>query len=175
MAAPKTKTPQQSAALRAEIYTRYICGRSQYKIASELGISQQAVAAHIKKAREASRVMMESRRDERLAELTKIRDEAWAAWARSQQPAETTVTERIDGGSGEGAPRLKATVRREGQAGDASFLAQIQKAIEQERALLGLDAPKKAQISIDWPSLSDDQIARLAAGEDPSEVLAAPG
>jgi len=37
-------------------------------------------------------------------------------------------------------------------------------------AILGLDAPKRYKI--DWDAMSDEQLARLAAGEDPIQIMA---
>ncbi|MHC4984512.1 MAG: hypothetical protein ACYTF6_15275, partial [Planctomycetota bacterium] len=67
---------------------------------------------------------------------------------------------------------------RKGQAGDPRFLAGVQWCIERRCKILGLDAPTKAQASllnINMGNLTDEQLRRIADGEDPAFVLATPG
>ena len=65
-----------------------------------------------------------------------VEREAWAAWQRSQKPAESTKV--TQDGSGKVAQK---TVQH--TVGDPRYLDQIHKCITARRALLGLDAPTR--------------------------------
>src|SRR5512144_2674496 len=112
MAATKTRNKQQSAALRSEIYKRFCSGQTQAAIAAALSVHQTNVAYHVAKARDANQIEIEAHRKDRLAELDHLCSEAWSAWEQDKTP----------------------------QA--VAYLVQVQKAIAQERAMLGLDAQK---------------------------------
>ena len=111
-----------------------------------------------------------------LARVDKLEREAWDAWERSQQDAETITTEKAVLAKGADADkRAKEVHRREGQVGDPRFLSVIEWCIERRAKLLGLDAPTKQQsenLNIDMGQLTDDQLQRIANGEDPIHVLA---
>jgi hypothetical protein len=157
---------------RQQIATRYVHGELQASIAQGLGVSQQRISQDLMVIRQ--HWLASSIRDfdilkaEQLAKVDAVEREAWAAWQRSQQPREVTVTEQTDGEK----PSRKASMRREGQAGDPRFLERVQKCIDQRCEILGLHAAKK--FVIDWDTLSDEQLERLARGESIPQVLAAP-
>ena len=155
---------------RQEVAGLYLRGAQQYDIARQLGVSQQQISFDLKAVREmwlASAVRdFDALKAEQLAKIDHVEAEAWGAWVRSQQPREVTLTERTEGEKAS----HKASVRREGQAGDPRFLERVQKCIDQRCEILGLNAPKK--FSFDWDRLNDDQLARLAAGEMPTHVMA---
>ena len=78
------------------------------------------------------------------------------------------MTEAIEGKT----PRRKASVKKEGQAGDPRFLDGVLKCVERRCSILGLDAPK--QFKLDWDHLTEEQLERLAHGEAPEKVTAPP-
>lgn len=86
MAAPRTKNATQRAALTTEVYRRYVSGQSQGAIAAALQLSQVSVSYHVRRAREAAQIEIETRRANRLAELACIRREAWACWEMEKNP-----------------------------------------------------------------------------------------
>lgn len=138
MAAPKTKTSRQRMALRLEIYKRFCCGEPQASIAAALGVHQTNVAYHVAKAKDTNQIEIAHRRADRLRELDRVRSEAWTAWEADRSP----------------------------QA--VAFLAQIQKAIAQERALLGLDTAKSVTASIALSELPTDTLDTVIEGPQKS-------
>jgi hypothetical protein len=118
-----------------------------------------------------------------MAEYEYLLGEARQGWTRSQEDAVTETSEMIEvpevGKDKEGKPiqvtsqRLKASTKRIGQAGDSSFLAEIRQTTKSIREMFGVDAATKQQnLNIDLSQLSDAQLQRIAAGEDPLYVIA---
>jgi hypothetical protein len=103
-----------------------------------------------------------------------IYGEAFSAWLRSLEDAETTIQEMIDGGEGDtGKQRLKASTRKEGQSGNPALLAQAQAALKAIREMFGVDAATKiSNFNYDLSKATDEQLQRIAAGDDPAAVLA---
>lgn len=167
---PSTASVTAVLARRQEVAQRYLRGEHQYDIGRALGVTQQQISMDLKAVRAAwlaSAIRdFDALKSEQLAKVDAVEVEAWAAWERSKQPREVTVTEQTEGQSAS----RKASVRREGQAGDPRFLERIQKCIEQRADLLGLNAPKRYKF--DWDKLSETQLERLAAGDDPLAVMA---
>jgi transcriptional regulator with XRE-family HTH domain len=141
---------------RHQIARRYLQGSMQSQIARELGVSQQQISYDLKAIRAAWLASLVRDFDEakatELAKLDLLEHEAWSAWTRSQQPREMTLTEATEGGeifAPDGTlrpkpPTRKASVRREGQAGDPRFLQVVQKCIDQRCAILGLGEEQAA-------------------------------
>ena len=99
-----------------------------------------------------------------LAKVDNLEREYWDAWARSQEEAETrTVTKDSKGGS--------TVDRYEGQVGDSRFLSGVQWCINKRCEILGLNAASR-NINFDVTDLSDDQLERVASGEDVWNVIA---
>lgn len=145
MAAPHTRTASQKTARKDEIRRLLARRYTQEQIAAELGVKQQTVAYWAQRIAEEAQEAAADRTAEiraTLDTLAEVECEAWAAWQRSCRPAESTVRERGKGPRGSIA-RVQRT--RTGQAGDPSFLHVILACTHQRRALLGLDAPTKAQ------------------------------
>jgi hypothetical protein len=153
---------------RKEVAAAYLRGEYQSDIAARFGVTQQQISKDLSSIRAAwlaSAVRdFDAARAQELAKIDAVEREYWRAWERSQEDKEIEFEETGIKGSRSGS-------RREGQAGNPSFLAGILTCIERRCAILGLDAPKR--FIIKWDELSDDQIDRLAAGEPPEKVLAA--
>ena len=145
-------------ARREEVAARYLRGEHQYTIARAVGVSQVQVSHDLKAMRDlwlaSSLRDFDTLKSEQLAKIDAVELEAWAAWLRSQQPREVSLTEQTEGGEVVGAdgtsqpkrPTRKASMRREGQSGDPRFLAVIQKCIDQRCVILGLEAPLRINI-----------------------------
>jgi hypothetical protein len=121
---------------RQRITELYLQGWSQAAIASELNIAQSTVSddvQHVRKKWHESAVKnFDQLRALELQKLAYIEREAWAAWQRSQKPAQSAVV------SGEGAGQHTRKSMKN-QIGDPRFLQQVNHCIAQRRALMGLD------------------------------------
>lgn len=72
-----------------------------------------------------------------LARVDKIEREAWTAWERSQEEAQTVTIKTRRGGTGQ-APTVERHDKVEGRVGDPSFLRTVQWCVEQRCKILGL-------------------------------------
>jgi hypothetical protein len=151
---------------RQQVTELSLQGWSQTSIAAHLGISQSTVSEDMQHVREAWQESAVSMIDEiRARELTKIdlvEREAFAAWFRSQKPAQSAVV------TGDGTGNLTRKSMKH-QTGDPRFLDQINKCIAQRRALIGLDvvpaaAPPEAQVDGNLtPQARQQQVLTLLA------------
>lgn len=174
---------------RKIIAQRYLRGDYQADIARDLGIAQGTVSKDLAAIRAAwlkSAVRdFDALKAQEIAKIDEIEREAWLAWERSKKDKEVSLTEQVDG---DGAltvteypdgrtvtsrVKRKARMTRTGQVGDSTYLNVVLSCIERRCKILGLDAPQKFNITINWDELTEEQIDRLAAGEDPQKVLAA--
>ncbi len=121
---------------RRQVVELYLQGTGQGAIAEQLRISQSTVSDDLKAVRKQWRDSAIRDFDElRSIELEKIdliEREAWAAWKRSQKPAQSAVV------TGEGAGQRTSKSMKH-QVGDPRFLVLVSQSIAQRRALLGLD------------------------------------
>ena len=121
---------------RRQVVELYLQGIGQGAIAEQLGIAQSTVSDDLKAVRKLWRDSSIRDFDElRSIELEKIdliEHEAWAAWKRSQKPAQSAVV------TGEGADQ-RSSKSMKYQVGDPRFLFLVNHCIAQRRALLGLD------------------------------------
>ena len=123
---------------RQQVADLYLQGWTQTAIAEHLHVAQPTVCDDLQKIRKewresAIRDFDETRAIE-LLKIDRVEREAWAAWQRSQQPAQSAVV------TGEGTSKQTRRSLKH-QIGDPRFLDQVSKCISQRRALLGLDAP----------------------------------
>jgi hypothetical protein len=166
------RSDTQIAIHRQEIARRYLRGEYQSAIAVALGIDQATVSrdlAAIRAAWLASAIRdFDAARAQELAKVDAVEREYWTAWERSKLDKEIATQEA--GGDGK---KKKISLRKEGQSGNPAYLAGILTCIERRCKILGLDAPARFNVTINWDELSGEQIDRLAAGEPPEKVLAA--
>ena len=171
MAVPRSESQRErDRALASDLYLQ---GWNQQEIANKLGISRQAVNRDIKFLLAEWRKNRNGLVDEFEAKYRLIYREAYAAWLRSKEDAVTEVSEMVEGdGTGKGnGQRLKASTRKEGQSGNPALLAEARAALKAIREMFGTDAPTKAQnINLDLSQLTNEQLQRIAAGEDPIHV-----
>jgi predicted transcriptional regulator len=124
---------------RKQVSDLRLQGWNQQAIADHLGVPQTTVSMDLKIIRrqwEKSAVdAFNERRNEELQKLELLEREAWAAWERSQKPAQSVVAD------GDAKKPARKTVKN--QHGNPRFLQIVHGCIASRRALLGLDAPRK--------------------------------
>lgn len=129
---------------RQQVAARYIRGEYQSTIARDLGLTQAQISYDLKAIRaewlQSTLRDFDALKGEQLAKVDAVETEAWAAWERSKQAREVTITEASEGTR----PGRKATMRKEGQAGDPRFLAEIGKCVDRRCAILGIGAREEA-------------------------------
>lgn len=149
MAAPKTRKHERER-IKAEIARLRIQGKSQPEIGRILGgMTRQAISYHWRKIEDewkrSSQADIALYKGKQLDEITILREEAWAAWKRSQEDAEMQMS-KMKQGAGSG-PQQESQLRKEGQVGDPRFLQVVEWCNEREAKLLGLDAPQKTALT----------------------------
>lgn len=147
---------------RQEVARLYLQGKYQSEIAKLCGVTQQQISKDLKaidaqrKAAAVADLTVKRARTEEV--LLLVERTAWEGWYRSCEPAEVSLTRAVEGDRA----RREASLRKEGQTGDAQFLAVVRQCEEDLRDLHGLDAPTKIA-----PTTPD--------GTKPYEPLAQPG
>lgn len=145
MTARKSHQPSPRAATKEEVRRLLVRKYTQAQIAAELEISQPAVSKWKKKIEADAQAAAADRGAEiraTLDSLAEVEREAWAAWERSKEAARTEQSERGVGPMG-AVDKTRTTDKY--QVGDSTYLNVILACQTQRRALLGLDAPTKAQ------------------------------
>lgn len=165
---PIKRQPAQIEKDRRNIARMYLQGMLQSEIGEQLGLSQSTISNDLKVIqKEWFTERINDINERKMMELKKVDNleiEYWDAWKRSQENAETRITEI-------GIRSEKETVKEEGQVGNPSFLQGVQWCINKRCQLLGLDAPGR-NINLNLDNLSFEQLQRLAQGEDIVSVLA---
>lgn len=171
----KRREPSQIARDRLHISGLYLQGWIQADIADEVGVDQSTISRDLKTLQQewldSTLVNFDEAKAKELAKIDHLECEYWSAWQRSQEDAESETTKMVEVQSGK---RLEAQTQRKGQAGDPRFLTGVQWCIEQRCKVLGIYAAVKQQsenLNIDLSNLTDDQLQRIASGEDPIHVL----
>lgn len=172
MAAPKRTPIQREDDLR-RISELYLRGWRQVDIAAEIGISQGMVSQDLKliqkRWRKQTAINLDEAKNKELARIDTLEREYWDAWERSKG-------ERVRARQNLVANKTvrSATVEKEQLIGNPAFLAGVEKCIEMRCKLLGIYAPTKVDAvtkNIDWTKLTGEQLDRIAAGEDPIQVI----
>ena len=184
MGTGKRRSNGQLARDRRRIADLYLQGWLQADIAKEIERSPATVSRDIKALQgdwlASALIDFNEAKAQELAKIDRLEREYWQAWERSCEDAET-VTEKARASKGSERPdSVEKTKQAKGQAGDPRFLSGIQWCIEQRCKILGVEAPRKTEISgllksLDLSSLTDLQLDRLAKGEDVISVLTSPG
>jgi hypothetical protein len=154
---------------RRDVAVRYLHGETQYEIADAIGLDQSGVCRDLAWVHalwlEDSKLAHGERVARELARIDETERQAWAAWQRSQQIAETTRTRKSLPGDS-----VMAEVTRQGQVGDAHYLEIVLKCTERRCKLLGLEKtpPAALVLPIPWdqivlPPDRDEVEIRLAA------------
>lgn len=174
MAAPKRTRLERERDL-VEISKLYFEHWPQVAIADKLGLSQQQISYDLKVLyKRWSAESLSTIGDLKARELAKIDNlerEYWEAWRRSCEDKEIDTTKAVPDEKEPTKGVTKEKTRRvEGQAGDPRFLTGVQWCINKRAEIIGLDAGTK-NLNIDLSTLSDNQLERLANGEDLFHVL----
>lgn len=156
---------------RSTVAGLYLAGHSQLDIALKMGMSIGTVAAdlaHVRQEWLASAVRdFDQKKAEELAKIDRLESEAWAAWNRSREDAQTKrdkvemVRVKLKEPDERGRRyRMKAVGRRkesvsQGQYGDVRFLEQVSWCIDTRIRIMGLyKAPEgQAVLKINWDDL----------------------
>jgi hypothetical protein len=172
---PRHPPPEKLALLRRrkDVAARYLRGEQQLEIAAAIGIDQSNVSRDLRWVHEQwleeSKLANAERVARELARIDLVEREAWQAWQRSQQIAESTRTQKTTEPDGTGG-KLMAEVTRRGSAGDSCYLETVLKCVERRSKLLGLEKapPPTLVMPIPWdlvtaPPDHDEIEVRLAA------------
>ena len=161
----------EAEARRAEVVKLHLRGHTQEQIATELGIDQGTVSRHIKRAREIWRENtirdVQEAIDQELARTDQLAVAAWRAFDRScEDEVQIEQDEVVSGDYVQ--PQGKRKTKRKGQAGGNEYLATVYKCIQKRCELLGLDAPKRQEITgkdgdAFFKLLNDDEKQRARA------------
>jgi transcriptional regulator with XRE-family HTH domain len=162
----------------------YLRGMYQADIAKKLGVNQSAISRDLSALRkqwmEQSVGMIDQKKALELAKLDRLEITYWEAWENSKRNSEIEVTEQIGSRDKKGKTeqiipeRVKKTKRVEGQSGNPAFLSGVLNCINKRCEILGLNAPSR-NMNIDMSLLTDEQLSRIAQGEDIFSVLINPG
>jgi len=131
-----------------EIAHRYLMlHEPQAVIAAALNVDQKTISNDLKvligRWQKSALMDVDAAKSEELARINRLELEYWNAWEASKRDKESTVAEKVTGAD----TRTKAVKRAEGQVGNPSFLAGIERCIERRCKLLGLDAPAKTALT----------------------------
>src|SRR5262245_52410817 len=118
----------------------YLQGWTQQAIADHLGLNQKTISHDIQQIRtdwrESAIRDFDLAREVELRKIDRVEREAWAAWERSQKPAQSAhISDETN----------QRTTRRHvrHQYGDPRFLEQVNKCIAARCALLGLTSTSR--------------------------------
>jgi len=132
---------------RREIARLYLRGEYQSEIAKRLDISQPTVSNDLKVIQEQWKVDrvddINERKNIELAKIDALEIEYWSAWTESQKNEETKKAVKI------GDKQVKQEMISKGQSGNPAFLRGVEWCINKRCDLLGLDAPKKSELSVE--------------------------
>lgn len=151
--ASNKRTPTERENDLQRIAALYLKGKRQSDIALELGVTQPQISYDLKEIhkrwRESALVNMNEAKQRELARIDELEREYWDAWERSKQDVTKTVTGKSDKDGN------RASISKEQQVGNASYLAGVQWCIEQRCKIFGLY--EAAKISIDWRKAVEEQ------------------
>ena len=160
---PVKKSKKIAIAKRREkVADLYLQGWTQCQIAEQVDVKQSTVSDDLKKIQTAWRASsvrdFDQARELELRKIDRIEREAWAAWERSQKPAQTSTTS-------DETHQRKTRRQMRNQYGDPRFLEQVNKCIASRRAILGLDAPVRTEIKTDGHTVVErrDRIVTVVA------------
>lgn len=176
----KRRSKGEIAFDRKEIASMIKRGYSKYAIAEKLGVEYRHIASDYKQilrsVAKATKYNTSTHIAKALAELEEVKREAWEAWEKSKKNAQKKVIETVeivtDEGTGE---RTKVIKTIEGRIPDAKFLNVIEKCIDNEKKLLGLDAAKKVDLNIEtdipWQKLAGRIIDESQLKKEVDELI----
>lgn len=182
MAAPKRSDFERENDYR-RITDMYLQGKTQADIAATLGLARQQIGYDLaiiqKRWRTDTAINMDEAKQRELARIDLLEREYWNAWQRTLEERTKTRTEQSSA-TGEPDKKVKAkgtakaTIEKETMLGNPAYLAGVMSCIERRCKILGLDAAIKSDSvskNVDLSKLTNQQLARVAAGEDVLQVI----
>jgi hypothetical protein len=135
---------------RQKVAEMYLRGEYQSEIAAKLNVDQATVSRDLTELRkewlDRSINHIDQKKAIELAKLDKLEVTYWEAWERSQKNAETTIERETVKGTFE-------EHKTEGRDGNPAFLEGVLKCINKRCELLGLDAPKRTDLTTNGKDL----------------------
>ncbi len=143
------------AVRRRRVAARYLRGDTQAEIAAQENVSQPTISNDLKAIREqwrqaAVRDFNEALSME-LARIDEVEREAFSAWLRSCEDAESITQKLWQKGNEQdkdAVERKEVARTTRGQTGDPRFLTVVQGCIDQRCKLLGLYAPESLALAV---------------------------
>ena len=153
---------------RHRIAELYLKGWPQYKIAEQVGVTQQQVSNDIramsKQWQQSSMVDMNEAKAKELAKIDNLEQEYWTAWEKSKEDFQQKITKAK--GTNESVKALEKTTKEVVVYGDPRFLAGIQWCIGKRCDIIGIDAPKQSTMKIvdEFANKTEEELERIANG-----------
>ena len=140
---------------RKRVASMYVKGVQQWEIAFELGVTQGTISKDLKVIRtrwaESGIRDYDKSVERELRKIDELEREYWDAWDASKLPRQTETQRAVRRGDGEEQGQAliaEKTLRTESlYGGDAKFLAGVERCIAQRCKILGLEAPKRAELT----------------------------
>jgi hypothetical protein len=144
------RTATQRERDNRKISQMYLQGTLQSDIAEALGLDQSTISRALKSLqadwRASALIDINEAKARELAKVDALEMEYWQAWKRSQEDAESEIT-KMQGGTTDAPSRLEKQQKREGQSGNPAFLKGVEWCINKRCEILGVDAPKKTDVT----------------------------
>lgn len=151
---PGTRTKFQREHDLEKISALYLQGWSQQRIADYLKqerdyeVSRQTISNDLKEVnrrwRESTTIPLDEHKQKELARIDLLEQTYWSAWEKSLETAEHTTQRTKDTGNGK---QYDASIRKEERDGNPAFLAGVERCIKMRMDLLGLEAPKRQEVT----------------------------
>ena len=145
MAAP-TRTPVQREKDRAETARLYLQGWYQVDIAAHIGVSRTQITYDLKvlqkRWQQSALIDIDKAKAKELAKADYLEREYWEAWAKSKAKGIRARTVKQRDGQ-----VFSVATEADNREGDPRFLAGVQWCIERRCRILGIDAPKKQELT----------------------------
>lgn len=170
-----TERPARRAARQAKVAELYLRGVSQRKIAGQLKLAKDTVMGDLEELRKEWLAMalvdFDEKRANEIAKIDHLEEQAWLAWGRSCEDAETRrhKKEKALRAGKKGQPAKMKVVgesqenTKKGQAGDVRFLERVAWCIDTRLRLIGAYKNNPTQINqliVQWDEMYNRETRR---------------
>ena len=170
---PKHKTVADREAYRAELSICYRKGWFVHRMMEKFSKSRRQIQRDCRlldqRCLDAQVKNVSIRRAQEVAKIGLVETEAWTAWDRSKEAAETRTQKMRKAEPGGAGSPIEATIKTEDQSGDATYLRLVLEATRERRKVLGTDSPDRSSTD-DYSGLSDEEIDERIARIDRLEA-----
>ena len=132
---------------RNEIARLYLRGMRQAEIAKQFNLNQTTISRDLQAIEQrwmdSALYNFDKVRARELARIDQLERTYWDAWLDSRKQKQIQESEKEEGAKA----RTKANIKREDRDGNPQFLAGVQWCIKRRCTLLGLDAPRRVEVS----------------------------